>query len=207
MIPDPYEKKVVIPVRIRNGVVESYYAGKLPALEENAVGELVLPFNALKDRTLVGPLGNHLDVPFLPRWTRLFAGLNPSEALPAVGARYNEDVWPTGFRGFAEIVLLEALELRLRGSKRAMLKPCKCRIPALGRQAWCDGKAESVNHAYTVLSEKFEPQRVSHTGNVFDRVFYRSADVKGRRVWEPLRTLRDRIEPKLAIRLDHLIKG
>ena len=31
----------------------------------------------------------------------------------------------------------------------------------------------SLNHAYTKLSEVFEPWRISHTGNIYTRVLYR----------------------------------
>ncbi|WP_435198961.1 hypothetical protein [Qipengyuania sp. 902] len=47
--------------------------------------------------------------------------------------------------------------------------------------------AQSLNHAYTVLSEIFEPWRTSHTGSVYRHVFYREADGS----WHPLRLLRD----------------
>ncbi|MBC8751519.1 MULTISPECIES: hypothetical protein [Paraburkholderia] len=46
---------------------------------------------------------------------------------------------------------------------------------------------DSLNHAFTRLSEKFEPWRKSHTGNVYDRVLYQ--EKSGR--WYPLNVLRD----------------
>ena len=46
--------------------------------------------------------------------------------------------------------------------------------------------AISVNHAFTALSEIFEPWRKSHTGNIYDRVFYKEDDG----YWYPLDDLR-----------------
>lgn len=47
--------------------------------------------------------------------------------------------------------------------------------------------AQSLNHAYTRLSEVFETWRRSHTGSVYRRVLYQESDG----AWYPLRLLRD----------------
>ena len=47
--------------------------------------------------------------------------------------------------------------------------------------------ASSINHAYTILSEVFEPWRISHTGNIYEQVFYRENNGK----WYPLEILRN----------------
>lgn len=47
--------------------------------------------------------------------------------------------------------------------------------------------AQSLNHAYTLLSELFEPWRRTHTGSVYRLVFYKEGDGN----WYPLRLLRD----------------
>lgn len=49
----------------------------------------------------------------------------------------------------------------------------------------------SLNHAFTCLSELFEPWRNSHTGNIYERVFYREPHDR----WYPLKDIRD---PRLA---------
>jgi hypothetical protein len=45
----------------------------------------------------------------------------------------------------------------------------------------------SLNHAYTALSEAFEPWRISHTGNIYSRILYKEHNDK----WYPLETLRN----------------
>jgi len=45
----------------------------------------------------------------------------------------------------------------------------------------------SLNQAFTRLSEVFEPWRKAHTGNIYERVFYRATDGH----WAPLKELRD----------------
>ena len=47
--------------------------------------------------------------------------------------------------------------------------------------------AQSLNHAFTILSEHYETGRLSHTGSVYQRVFYQEKDGH----WYPLGNLRD----------------
>lgn len=64
-----------------------------------------------------------------------------------------------------EVHLEQDLSIRIRGDQEARLEKCKCVIPALRREA------SSVNHAFTLVSEAYETQRLSHTGNVFERAY------------------------------------
>jgi hypothetical protein len=43
--------------------------------------------------------------------------------------------------------------------------PCVCTIPSLNMEA------ESLNHAFTIISEAYETKRRSHSGNVFERAY------------------------------------
>ena len=47
--------------------------------------------------------------------------------------------------------------------------------------------AQSLNHALTLLSEAFEPWRISHTGNVYEQILYQETNGK----WYPLLFLRE----------------
>lgn len=205
MIPDPIERTVVLPVRVRDGRVEFFYGGPLPALEEDTIGDLVVPAFSLKNQALLGPLSNHLDVPILPAGTRLMAGLRPDRHLREISPQFRSDRFPQDFTAFAEITLKQSLELRSRGTKRAALNPCMCHIPVLNvADKSDDGLAKSVNHAYTRLSERFETYRRSHTGNVFQAVFFRDVDPDRGRSWAPLEILRRRIEAKIEQRFRSL---
>jgi hypothetical protein len=209
MIPDPFARTVMLPIRVNAGVVEFFYGGALPALKDGTIADLVVPASALEDQRLLGPLSNRLDVPILPKGTRLIAGIRDCSKLPALPEKYRLDGLPLGFSGHAEIVLQDALVLRFRGTKRAILSSCKCLLPAFTRAEGTAGPdtADSINHAYSMLSTKYEITRRSHTGNVFHTVFYRAADKRGRRVWEPLDLLRQRHEAIIARRFKDLVKA
>ena len=64
-----------------------------------------------------------------------------------------------------------SLGIGLKGSKLGRLGPVKCIIPSLK-----EPRAESLNHAYRLVSEAFEPERISHAGNVFKKVVYVDLD-------------------------------
>jgi hypothetical protein len=53
-------------------------------------------------------------------------------------------------------------------------------------------KAESLNHAYRLVSEPFKLHRRSHSANVFQEVFYREGSH-----WRPLEVLRSNAESDL----------
>ena len=57
--------------------------------------------------------------------------------------------------------------INFKGTKKPELLDCECKIPALP-----DADAKSINHAFTLLPEKFETHRRSHTASVFAQVYY-----------------------------------
>jgi hypothetical protein len=182
-VPDPAERTVRIPIEIRQGRVEFYFGGGLPKLREGALGELIVSAWAILDEKMRKKLLEDRSVPILKKGTSIYVQLSRN-AIDVEGSQ--SLVWdkapPLGEHLMAEVRLLDTLLLKMRGTKQPSLEEVRCEIPAL------DGsKADSVNHAYTRLSEHFEPHRRSHTANVFDKVFIK--DPKGK--YRPLRHLRE----------------
>lgn len=50
----------------------------------------------------------------------------------------------------------------------------------------------SLNHAFTKLSEAYEPWRLAHTGSIYERVLYQERNSR----WYPLSVLRDAAQAK-----------
>jgi hypothetical protein len=86
------------------------------------------------------------------------------------------------------ITLLQPLALAAPDARRARLESARCWIPALEREA------ASVNEAYSLLSQHFEPDRRSHTANVFHSVYFVSKGDGKPETWLPLEVLRARME-------------
>lgn len=178
------ERTVEIPIIIRNGKVEFFYGGPLPKIKEDQVGSMSIPALAFENPADVASLSVQETVEILKGGTELYVHMSQKEdsiSLPdgLVRLRAIDAFWGRG--GFAKIVLEESLSLTFRGAKKPLLEPCKCAVPSLGRTV------ESVNQAYTRLSEHFEKQRRTNTGNVFQKVFYLP---EKQTMWHPLETLR-----------------
>jgi hypothetical protein len=90
---------------------------------------------------------------------------------------------------FVEVALKANLSLQVRGDQEARLSPCLCTIPALRHEA------ESLNHAFTLISEAYETKRRSHSGNVFERAY--AQDERGN--WQKLDELRLKAITKMVI--------
>ena len=69
------------------------------------------------------------------------------------------------------------------GPKAVGLQSTRISLP----EVVSDKPVNSLNHAFTKLSETYEPWRISHTGNVYQRFLYKEKD--GR--WYPLELLRN----------------
>ena len=187
MIPDPFEKTVCIPIKFHNGKIEFLYGGPIPELDEGTIGDLVVPEYCLSDKEKLKILSKENVIELLPEGSRLMVSINPKHSLNNNNSKLlylnKHNTHPPHQGYLAEIILSQPLFLKLRGTKSAVLKECECTIPALPKE-----NVKSVNHAYSLLSSKFETTRLSHTGNVFDKVYFCS---KKANIWLRLRDLRD----------------
>ena len=167
-IPDSTAKTVHIPIRIKDGQIEYFYEENTSFLEQikdTVIAELIIPEHALKDDELKKKLNAEHEVVFLKKGTILLAEMKiEHETDEMKHFLKSSDGYPFIF-GF-EIELLKDQKLILRGSKKAKLSSCECKIPFLKQNAI------SLNHAYTLISQKVEISRSSHSGNVFNKLFY-----------------------------------
>ena len=198
MKPNRFDQTVVIPVKWADGKLQYFHGGAMPKLREGTIGDLVVDRVAVDDEAFLRQVQAASESQLLlEEGAAVYAAVSTSD-IPKPLTRYAIPggsltkggislVTATQFPDarFVEIVLLEPLELQLRGTKFGRLKPATCRITSLDQQA------RSLNHAYALISAAFEPRRISHTGNVFDKilVFW-----EGRKEWVPLSVRRDLLE-------------
>lgn len=196
----PYDKQVRVPVKRVGDNWEFFYGGGIP-IKDGAIAELIVDAAQISDQRFLERITAETTVKVLPEGTELLVALNDKgprmEEWPAVAVT---DV-PAGTTRFEVITVaqppkdaakqatLKGVEkdtgvwLRLKGLERSELICGAVNLPdGLDRTA-----ASSLNHAYTLLSEKHETHRLSHTGNVYSHIFYKDSDEK----WYPLADLRD----------------
>jgi hypothetical protein len=190
-VPDGLHQRMAhLPVKVVDGEIRFLYGQERLCLKDGAVGTLVIAENAVLDKGVSELFSRREEVEIIGPEKVLMAHI-ASNGVPDDRREWLEsyDVRELGPGTFVKIELIDHLSLKLHGSKRPSLSPCRCRIPGL------DGaEAASVNQAYTLISQRFEPQRRSHTGNVFQKVAFHR---KGR--WLPLEELRRDVEKQQAL--------
>jgi hypothetical protein len=186
VLPYDAEKEVRLQVIMRGG--HWYWAGKevpLETLLQDTSAELRVRAGAIRDSKIARLLCNQDEVQLLPAGTEVLMGVKvsdvPNEYL--TGLRNDESCQPPNFARYVPVQLLQPLKLRKQGTKPGKLARCRCNLPTLSE------KATSLNHAFTRISEVYEADRISHTGNVFERAYYQ----KGKH-WVPLEHRREELE-------------
>jgi hypothetical protein len=164
------DKTVRIPLRVVEGEFRPCYGSTMPKLVDGAIVDLVIPEYALSAYDFAR-FRAECTIRLLPRDSVLMIGLRPPGRIPrslCAQADPSKSKVLSDHRTYASVRLLEDLMLCLRRGKRVFLRQSACEVPALGPGA----KAKSLNDAYTLLSQKYETDRMSHTGHVFREVFY-----------------------------------
>lgn len=178
MIPDPFGKTVKIPIKIVNGCPCLDLGERLPELEDGTLGDLIVPAYAFKNPKDFVKYLEEESVLFLKEGTILIAQIDSRHVPKELEKSVIKDC--KGMCGTGVLfVLCAEQEILTRGTKNAALKKCECEIPVIEKTA------VSINHAYSLISQAYEPHRVSHTGNVFAKVFFKKGEC-----WRPLKDLR-----------------
>ena len=184
-IPDEFSKTVVFPVLVTEGKITPVHGARLPMFKAGAEAQLVMPAHEIVDQRVAERMHQEIDVEILATGAAVLLSVRRRDTPPSLQSQFDEYIESaTQDRiGFVRVVLKAPQILRLRGTKKGELRLTPCHIPALKRDA------VSLNQAYTFVSEAFEPERQSHTGNVFQGGRYHDG-----KVWQSLSDLRDRYE-------------
>ena len=161
----------------------------MPKFREGAIGDILISSADILSDAEADRLAAPVRYPMLPAGTDLLVGIRPKVQDAAVFRPGTE--YPTTWDGSVlRVALSEPLELEVRAGNMAALRACHCTFPDI------EGlEANSLNHAFTLLSERYETHRVSHTGSAFKRVFWFDESWNG---WRPLEILRNTILLRIA---------
>ncbi|MCW5657115.1 MAG: hypothetical protein KIT60_05395 [Burkholderiaceae bacterium] len=203
-------RTVTLQVQRLNGQWETVFGGEAP-VREGALAELTLPMGALRDSEFKRLLNQELLVKVLDEGTELQVAIAGAPAsVRAHGGQHRVRVparyWPGDSVTFVPVRIgppnrtsskidpdRGGLWMRHVGLDRCeMVSSSIVLPPGPGRE-----EAISPNHAYTVLSERYEVHRISHTGNVYERVFFQESDEH----WYPMSGLRDGVRERSERRI------
>jgi hypothetical protein len=178
-----YEKRLRVAVRFDGTQFALLDGSPLPAIAKGAVCELVLRPEQLQNPDDRERFVRDEVFPILTQGSTVLLGVSPHSVgdPKAVGLICNpQEIGVQTEYWLVEVRLKQDLKIRIRGDQEARLEPCGCLIPSLEREA------TSVNHALTLISETYETERLSHTGNVFERAY----TPVGPKRWQTLDDLR-----------------
>jgi hypothetical protein len=201
----PTAQRIRIPVRYIDGHWELAYGGAVK-VKNGSAADLVIPREQIDDAALLRALTAKRWVRILEEGTELRLALTVrtkldpdlSKLLVKGTSVHSESMGKlSGETQFVAVNLgpptkaqtkrketKGGLWLALEGIEPRALESSAVFLP----EALDLDPAISVNHAFTRLSERFEPWRLSHTGSIYERVFYKEADG----FWYPLDDLRQK---------------
>jgi hypothetical protein len=153
--------------------LQFFYGGHLPEFREGTIIDLTVPRHAIKDQRFIEILESEESKEIFQKGDKLYAAVSSAKIPDRLKqAAYSMDILLNRKVDqvigsliqntlFVEVVLQEPLSLQLRGTKHGRLKPVKCSIPSLSKEA------DSLNQAFYLISSEFELGRKSHVGNAF----------------------------------------
>ncbi len=160
---DPRE--LHIPIVIKDGIFFLRNGEALPDFREGTEAELRIAASSLTEPSRIGQFLSESTKPFLPAHSPLGAEVKPDDASVELKKHVVNCFTGSRYISLVPFVVTEEMKITLTAGKKGRLVDCKCFIPSLNLEV------NSINEAYTRISQAFEPARRSHTGNVFAKVF------------------------------------
>lgn len=201
-----------IPIRFIDGRWECGYGGLVP-VGEDTEAELLINTKSITDKAFLERMTAKSSIKVLDEGVKLLAYLAtkeqsqlsdelkkhliPWQRMSPIIATEHIDNWNSGGLSLIEVSIGDptdqqskkfetkrgGLWMLTEGPKAVGLQSTRIILP----EAVSTAPVNSLNHAFTKLSEAYEPWRISHTGNVYQRFLYKEKD--GR--WYPLELLRN----------------
>jgi hypothetical protein len=203
---NPIPKRLKLPVHLVNGRWEFFYGGAVP-VDNGTQAEMVIDSARITDKDFLHRVTQRVVSHCLSRGTRLMVALSirtvptgsrfwSPHSNDAQSIKVNLQHLPSESTRFVPVFLGSVTRPHTTqlfeedgGLWMVVSGVGECELfsssvdfePELAMDS-----AQSLNHAFTMLSERFETHRLSHTGSVYSRVFYQESD----NYWYPLEYLK-----------------
>ena len=196
-------EKITLPVKRVGDRGEFLYGGDIPVVD-GVQANLTISTHLITDEQFLARVNQDVRVKVLNQGTRLLIALTDKNDNQSLGRKWHGTVptrLPPGTTRLEEVFLGERREhssrtlnnkidtdqhgglwLRIRGLNKSELISSSIVLP----EGLEEQNAISLNHAFTLLSKKYETHRLSNTGNVYTHVFYQENNSR----WYPLSDLR-----------------
>lgn len=204
------ESPIRIPVKLVDGKWEYFYGGELP-IKNAAIGELIVDKVDVTDKEFLAKLKKTSKHKILEAGRSLLVALtvknlgqldeglrkyliSPGEKKIKLGSEYYFTS-RSGSTHFVKITIgqpTDAQKAKNPEEKGGVwlhvegIEPKRLSTSTIDLPEGMGGPADSLNHTFTLLSERYEPWRKSHTGNIYNQILYQENNNK----WYPLDLLR-----------------
>lgn len=171
----------VIPIEIKDGKIYLRSGKGLPQIKDGAKAEIIIPSFYIEDKNLKNEYNKEELFPLFKKGTKLFVEMLIRK-YEEIEEEYKYFVPNNSVYCKIEIELLQDLIIKDRGTKLPRLEKCdviasKIKITNSKDNVQVNLKANSLNEMYSKLSVIFEHHRTSHTGNVFEKIYFKKDDV------------------------------
>jgi len=190
-----------IPIKFTDGEWQYINGGPIDVRDQSSA-ILYIHKENIKDKSFVEALTEKRVIRILDADAELFVGIHPTPDLPENLSKNIYHSRAAGFESFIRIklvrteksILLESTEnhglfIILEGHEVKNIDSPAIQIIDIPEEYSDKKYARSLNHAYTIISEIFEPHRISHTGNIYKNIFYNEPKINQ---LFPLGDLRDK---------------
>ena len=196
-------KQITLPVKRVGDRWEFLFGGDIPVVD-GAQASITISTHQITDESFLVRVNQDVLVKVLNQGTRLLIALSDKNDNRSLGREWHGTLpvrLPPGTTRLEEVFLgvkreqssrtlndrldtdqYGGLWLRIKGLNKSELISSSIVLP----EGLEERNAISLNHAFTLLSKKYETHRLSNTGNVYTHVFYQENNSR----WYPLSDLR-----------------
>ncbi len=205
MFDHDWRRKLTLPVKMVNGQWEFLLGGAVP-VKDGTVAELTVALDQITNADFAARVTVESTVKVLPAGSTLYVALSDRSSAMQSAKKFKDlaidyEYFPGDYARFIPITIGPPTEqqvrqrglfdedksgglyLRQTGLDRTEILSSSIQMPV----GFDPRFAQSLNHAFTLLSERYETHRLSHTGNVYTSLFYKESNDR----WYPLDLLRE----------------
>ena len=154
-----------IPIEFKNGKIYLENGKKLPKIADGARAEIIIPTFYIEDKKIKQEFNKEEIFTLFEKNIKLYVEMNIRNFEHNTKDEYDATIYFQN-RNLIEIELINDLKIKERGTKFPRLEFCNVKTTKLNIEA------KSLNEIYSKLSLIYENHRMSHTGNVFDKIYF-----------------------------------
>ncbi|MCO6509776.1 MAG: hypothetical protein J5I65_03210 [Aridibacter famidurans] len=193
-IPEPEAKRVFTLAKYASGDFRDFYTGlPLHMLVSDSLCEVAVFTSGVVDEDYLAFLEATGSEEIIKEASKIYIEVRPKKTPAAPLSKLLIEKGAPTNAWFVAVSAETSIRLQVAINRSSSLYGCKVSLESVGMEA------ESLNHAYSIISELFEPHRISHTGNVFEKCYLSYTNENQVSHYRKLRHFREAIEHRFLL--------